>query len=116
MSRVKLIFIDGFDWLKILCFEPYPMEPTTDEPIVDEPTDEPTDEPINEPTDVPTSGAVQDQYKCLAEMVVYPCCKEGNTHVYDHDANGDWGYDIDDEEWCGITPYDGRIDDEVCWS
>jgi len=49
-------------------------------------------------------------------MVGYPCCEEGNTRVYDHDENGDWGYDFDAEKWYGLTPYDGRVDDEVCWS
>jgi len=81
---------DGFDWSKLLGIG------GSDEPTIDDP--------------------ITDEYECLAEMVGYPCCEEGNTHVYDHDDNGDWGYDFDIEEWCGITPYDGRIDDEVCWS
>ncbi|ORX77409.1 hypothetical protein BCR32DRAFT_223424, partial [Anaeromyces robustus] len=77
---------DGFDWVKFLGFDPSVMEPQPEES------------------------------KCLAEKIGYPCCKEGNTKVYAHDANGDWGYDFKAKEWCGITPYDGRIDDEVCWS
>jgi len=55
-------------------------------------------------------------YKCIAEILGYPCCAEGNTHVYYQDVDGDWGYNFEAAEWCGITPYDGRKDDEVCWS
>jgi len=89
---------DGYDWFKLLGFDPTQMGPPPEEPNTDEPS------------------PAEPEYKCLAEMIGYPCCEEGNTTVYDQDENGDWGYDIDAEEWCGITPYDGRKDDEVCWS
>jgi len=82
---------DGFDWFKLLGIDPSIFGPPQDDPA-------------------------EAEYNCLAEMVGYPCCEEDNTEVYDHDENGDWGYDFDAEEWCGITPYDGRKDDEVCWS
>ena len=52
----------------------------------------------------------------MAQVIGYSCCKEGNTNIYYTDADGDWGYDFDADEWCGITPYDGRKDDDVCWS
>jgi len=81
------------------------------------PTDVP--EPANPPTDVPepvNPPASNEAIKCLAELLGYPCCEEGNTDVYDQDANGEWGYDFYQDEWCGLTPYDGRKDDEECWS
>ncbi|OUM68325.1 Non-catalytic module family DOC2, partial [Piromyces sp. E2] len=53
---------------------------------------------------------------CLAQLAGYPCCKKGNTKVYHQDENGDWGYDFKANEWCGITPFDGRKDDDNCWS
>jgi len=69
------------------------------------------------PFEVPTEEPIEDaEYKCLAEMIGYSCCEEGNTDIYDQDADGDWGYDFYEDKWCGLTPYDGRKDDEVCWS
>ncbi|ORX77407.1 hypothetical protein BCR32DRAFT_207962 [Anaeromyces robustus] len=77
---------DGFDFVKLLGFDP-------------------------------TAPAQQpEEYQCMSEKIGYSCCKEGNTNIYESDENGDWGYDFDTKEWCGITPYDGRIDDEICWS
>ncbi|ORY24535.1 hypothetical protein LY90DRAFT_115883, partial [Neocallimastix californiae] len=35
---------------------------------------------------------------------------------YASDNEGDWGYNFVTKEWCGITPYAGKQNDEVCWS
>ena len=40
--------------------------------------------------------------QCEQSTLGYSCCKEGNTDVYYHDENGDWGYDFDDNVWCII--------------
>eukprot|EP00833_Pecoramyces_ruminatium_P006557 jgi/Orpsp1_1/1180589/evm.model.c7180000074007.1 len=103
---------DGYDWAKLLGFDPTQMGPAPDEPIPSETT------PVEPAPVEPTPGAVDQEYeyKCLAQMAGYPCCKEGNTKVYYQDKDGDWGYDFKANEWCGITPFDGRKDDEVCWS
>jgi len=41
--------------------------------------------------------------QCEQSTLGYSCCKEGNTDVYYHDENGDWGYDFDDNVWCIIV-------------
>jgi len=64
-----------------------------------------------EPVEQPTTP----KYGCWAEVLGYPCCAPGNTHVYDTDVNGDWGYDFENFEWCGLTPYEEPAD-EQCWS
>lgn len=55
-------------------------------------------------------------YKCWSEVIGYPCCDKGITHVYKQDAFGDWGYDFSKKQWCGLTPYTEPAYDEVCWS
>ncbi|OUM62312.1 Non-catalytic module family DOC2, partial [Piromyces sp. E2] len=54
--------------------------------------------------------------KCWSELLGYPCCEENNDYVYDHDSYGDWGFDFQKKEWCGLTPYEEPANDEVCWS
>jgi len=110
----------GFDWLAMMEGMGAPTDVAFD---IDEPTEEPnaepTEEPINEPIDEPIEKPIAkptSEPSCLAQMDGYPCCEEGNTVVYESSANGDWGYDFYANEWCGLTPYDGRKDDEVCWS
>ena len=73
--------------------------------------------PINEvePTDEAEPTESSNVIKCWAELINYPCCPEEVTIVYDHDEYGDWGYDIDKKEWCGLTPYESDIEDD-CWS
>jgi len=66
---------------------------------------------VSKPTEVQTV-----QYKCLSEVVGYPCCDEGITEVYYHDDNGDWGVDFTNMQWCGLTPYSESSNDETCWS
>ncbi|KAL6633009.1 alpha/beta-hydrolase [Neocallimastix californiae] len=53
---------------------------------------------------------------CWAESLGYPCCTGKNPIVYEHDSNGDWGYNWKTNEWCGISTYEDRVNDEVCWS
>jgi len=43
-------------------------------------------------------------YQCKAEMYGYPCCAFDNTDIYVQDEIGDWGFDFELNEWCGITP------------
>ena len=39
----------------------------------------------------------------------YPCCKKDNTRVYYSDADGDWGYDFNKKEWCGLASADATV-------
>lgn len=41
--------------------------------------------------------------KCKSERTSYPCCSPENTEVYYVDEDGDWGYDFENEIWCGLT-------------
>lgn len=67
----------------------------------------------------PTNTAENSSEKtiqCWAELIGYTCCSEEVTHVYDHDEYGDWGYDINNQFWCGLTPYEKPVKDDECWS
>ena len=83
----------------------------------DQKSDDSTETPNNdkskdeETTETPNGGKV-----CWASIIGYPCCSPGNDKVYLQDDNGDWGYDFKNKQWCGITPYEEKTDDEVCWS
>lgn len=79
-----------------------------------EPSAEPTSEPTQEAEQTPTTN--QSPYQCWSEVVGYSCCSSNETTVYAHDDNGDWGYDFNKQEWCGLTPYDEPTQDEACWS
>jgi len=63
------------------------------------------------PTDVDES-----KFDCWVAQFGYPCCSSNNRVVYASDNEGDWGYNFVTKEWCGITPYAGKQNDEVCWS
>ncbi|ORX82214.1 hypothetical protein BCR32DRAFT_232114 [Anaeromyces robustus] len=82
----------------------------------------PSQTPISEePTSTQISNAeptsTQDsKYKCLSELVGYPCCAKGIKAVYAKDEYGEWGYDFKKNEWCGLTPYEERTKEETCWS
>ncbi|OUM62999.1 Non-catalytic module family DOC2, partial [Piromyces sp. E2] len=54
--------------------------------------------------------------KCLSELIGYPCCPKVIKTVYEKDVYGDWGYDFSKKEWCGLTPYEERTNEEICWS
>ncbi len=56
------------------------------------------------------------EIQCWSELIGYPCCAEGIKTIYAHDEYGDWGYDFDNEKWCGLTPYTEIESDEECWS
>jgi len=56
------------------------------------------------------------EFSCWAERLGYPCCSANNQKIYAHDNDGDWGYNWKTNEWCGISKYDERTNDEVCWS
>ncbi|ORX81868.1 coth-domain-containing protein [Anaeromyces robustus] len=64
-----------------------------------------------------TSLSIPSQYKCLSELIGYACCSLELTSIYT-DEYGDWGYDYNKKEWCGLTPYDDKylkfLDN--CWS
>ncbi|ORX79231.1 hypothetical protein BCR32DRAFT_234398 [Anaeromyces robustus] len=55
-------------------------------------------------------------YKCLAELIGYPCCPSIIKTIYAQDEYGDWGFDFKKQEWCGLTPYTGSSVDDECWS
>ncbi|OUM66243.1 carbohydrate-binding module family 1 protein [Piromyces sp. E2] len=42
------------------------------------------------------------QMKCWAKILGYECCAEDNKIVYDTTSDGEWGYDYNNNEWCGI--------------
>jgi len=92
-----------------------PSQPT--ETVVNEPTEtvvnEPSETVVNEPTE---TSIPEQQFLCWAAIIGYPCCSPGNTKVYLQDENGDWGYDFIKKEWCGISPYEEKTNDEECWS
>ena len=99
------------------------VEPTTivvepSSTVVVEPTTivEPSSTVVVEPTTVvvepsstvvvePTTIVVEPNYNCMAESIGYNCCSPGVDFVYMTDDYGDWGYDFDLDEWCGLSPY-----------
>jgi len=58
----------------------------------------------------------QTKYKCMAETVGYSCCPSKYSTVYYTDSNGEWGYNVDIDDWCGITPYSETDNEEKCWA
>ena len=87
--------------------------------IVEEvqPTTTTTTEAPSSTNTVQTSTTSTDEIQCLAELTGYSCCDSKLTKVYYEDAYGEWGYDFDKNEWCGITLYKAdATDDEGCWS
>ncbi|OUM63095.1 Non-catalytic module family DOC2 [Piromyces sp. E2] len=54
------------------------------------------------------------EYHCLSELKGYPCCTFTSPppQVYYSDELGDWGYDFENNNWCGIT----RRTTSSCWS
>ena len=84
----------------IISEEEEPSEPT-----------ETAEDPQTEPSET---------ISCWSELIGYPCCDEGISTIYDKDEYGDWGYDFDNEQWCGLTPYtENDIEndnEEECWS
>ncbi len=55
------------------------------------------------------------EIQCLAELIGYSCCSPEFTDVYSHDDYGDWSYNFQTNEWCGLTPYQ-ETTTEDCWS
>ncbi|OUM59732.1 Non-catalytic module family DOC2 [Piromyces sp. E2] len=60
----------------------------------------------------------ESQFNCWAQLIGYSCCKPEITIIYASDEYGDWSYDFDKNEWCGLTPHkeSDSNDDEACWS
>jgi len=57
------------------------------------------------------------QYSCWSQSIGYSCCNPEITEVYMSDEYGEWGYDFNKNEWCGIIPiFKTASNDEVCWS
>ncbi|KAG4092850.1 hypothetical protein H8356DRAFT_1701549 [Neocallimastix lanati (nom. inval.)] len=56
--------------------------------------------------------------KCTSEKLGYPCCSSNNNKVYYTDNDGDWGFDENTNNWCGLTPYGASASQQVktCWS
>ncbi|OUM61528.1 Non-catalytic module family DOC2, partial [Piromyces sp. E2] len=65
-----------------------------------------------------------DEKHCISEYVGYPCCPPDVTDIFAQDENGDWGFDFEQDNWCGLTPVEENppeeekhTDDvEECWS
>jgi len=84
--------------------QPQPTEtqiPQTSTTIIDP---QPTETEVTKPT-----------YNCWVEILGKPCCASDSQTVYDHDENGDWGYNFIKKEWCGLSPY-VEYDVDDCWS
>jgi len=85
-------------------------------------TEVPQSTEVPQPTEVPqqteTPAPQQQQYKCISEVLGYPCCPPEITEVYVTDINGDWAYDYEKQVWCGLTPYKASTNPETeeCWS
>jgi len=68
-------------------------------------------------TTVTSTNEILPQYQCWAELLGYNCCAEGITKVYAQDTYGDWSYDFNKQEWCGLTTYEERpSESDECWS
>ena len=96
-----------------------PLKPTQTQIADPEPTQTQVSDPEPTQTQIADPEPTQTQdlkYKCLSEIVGYPCCAAGIKTVYAQDLYGDWGYDYSKKEWCGLTPYEERTNDDVCWS
>ncbi|ORX75339.1 coth-domain-containing protein [Anaeromyces robustus] len=64
-----------------------------------------------EPTKTP-------EFKCMAEVIGYPCCTSKQTKVYRTDEYGDWSFNFLKLQWCGLTKYEPKTenDEDVCWA
>jgi len=67
-------------------------------------------------TSLPSNDSNDTNYKCMSELIGYPCCSPKLTKVYSNDEYGDWGYDFSKKEWCGLTPFKDLANEEDCWS
>jgi len=65
---------------------------------------------------IPTNEKIN-QYQYWAELSGYSYCAEGITEVYAQDTYGDWSYDFEKQEWCGLTTHEEHpSDSDECWS
>jgi len=72
----------------------------------------------NDPVETSTLEKKNDaKLECWSEILGYPCCPPEVTNLVTSDEDGDWGYDYEKEQWCGITSYENPSNsDEPCWS
>jgi len=68
---------------------------------------------IIEPTSSPSSIISK---ICRSELIGYECCPTGITTIYTHDEYGDWSYDFNKNEWCGLTIIEEESNIDECWS
>ncbi|ORX85833.1 coth-domain-containing protein [Anaeromyces robustus] len=83
------------------------------------PTDNDTNTDTNTPSmtsNVTSPASTSINNKCWSELIGYPCCDSSVTTVFVQDDYGDWGYDFNKNEWCGITSYEEKEEEEECWS
>jgi len=67
-------------------------------------------------TTTTTTPEPTNNYKCWAEFIGdYLCCESGQAVEF-KDEDGEWGYDKQKHEWCGITKYKDVSGKEPCWS
>ncbi|ORX43422.1 hypothetical protein BCR36DRAFT_415602 [Piromyces finnis] len=85
-----------------------------------EPTETSTSEIVTTTSDliIPTSEALKPRYNCWLEYIgsEFSCCDSGNTDVYFYDGDGEWGFNFETQEWCGLSPYIDIVEDKECWS
>jgi len=68
--------------------------------------------PGNDTNPIPTENKPND---CWAENLGYSCCSPENTYIYSSDENGDWGFDFENQQWCGIIS-NNKSSQNSCWS
>jgi len=73
--------------------------------------DEPTD-------DIEETSIIETKIKCWSELIGYPCCSTNLKTEYEKDEYGDWSYDFNKKERCGLTLFEEETipQGEVCWS
>ncbi|ORX77459.1 hypothetical protein BCR32DRAFT_302558, partial [Anaeromyces robustus] len=75
----------------------------------------PTSTSIDIPTDTSTPLPTE-KHKCWSELIGYECCSPEITGIYAQDEYGNWGYDFNKDEWCGLLTYEELIPNDDCWS
>ncbi|OUM64944.1 Non-catalytic module family DOC2 [Piromyces sp. E2] len=91
--------------------------PVETETVAPNPT-ETIENPVETETVAPVASEtpVTPKYDCWVAQFGYSCCNKNIKTVYHVDEEGEWGFNFKTQEWCGITPYAEKQNDEKCWS
>ncbi|ORX51505.1 hypothetical protein BCR36DRAFT_583050 [Piromyces finnis] len=57
---------------------------------------------------------IEESINCIAKSLGYQCCPKNISEVYYHDENGDWGFDFETNQWCGLSQVGEN--NNICWS